>query len=229
MISFDIENFARQIIGSNASFTARHHGDEFIDLARLLVADDVVFLKRHGHLLLTNQSVHVKNNPVNEDVQKLSEQQQVTWGYVLQAPRRPPVQKQLEALKSNGVDTSEFGPVISDKVERSVRGRGALKQRQCQLDGRADMLKAVKPGDRVVVADAYCLGISPDDVAQFASERLAKDVRRTVSGKAFHLEPGDSVEDLRAEVARRQNTAHIANHRDRRSGKLPEVKRKRRS
>lgn len=136
------------------------------------------------------------------------------WGYVLQAPRRPPVKKQLEALVSNGIDTGSFGPVWSDKIDRPKRGNGAKPEHQL-LQGRSDLLKAVRPGDRVVVADPYCVGLTPDDAARFIAALSGIGASLTVSGPVFHIRPGDSAAEILAEIARRQNASYVAAYRAR--------------
>ena len=114
-----------------------------------------------------------------------------------------------------GVDTGELGPIWSDKIERGLRGPGGGPR---QLTGRNDLLKGVGLGDEVVVADPYCLGISPDDAAWFLAELSARGVSVMVSGDLYHVAPGEDASSLVAEVARRQNIAQVAAHRAAKGG-----------
>lgn len=130
-----------------------------------------------------------------------------TWGYILEGPRRPDREKQLEILGVHNIDMDEFGPVWSDKIIRGKRGPGSGQK---QLLGRNDLLLAVQPGDRVIVSDAFCLGVSPDDVAWFIGALAERKVSLLVSGASHHVAPGQDASDLIEEVARRQNAANVA-------------------
>jgi hypothetical protein len=149
-----------------------------------------------------------------------------TWGYVLEAPRRPPLKKQLDALRSMGIDVRDFGPVWRDQVDKVKRGRGA---KNMVLEGRGGLLNAVQAGDSVIVADPYCVGLSPDDAKAFISALSEAGVTLTVSGRVFRVQPGESADDLLAEIERRKNAAHVANYRAKGSAVKPKRKRKRKT
>lgn len=137
-----------------------------------------------------------------------------TWGYVLEGPRRPERSKQIEIIQAHGIDVGDYGPLWSDKIERGRRGPGSGQK---QLSGRNDLLKALLPGDRVIVADVYCLGISPDDVKWFIGELTEREASLLVSGASHSIEPGGDASELLTEVARRQSAANVALHRARRT------------
>ena len=56
----------------------------------------------------------------------------------------------------------------------------------------------------------YCLGLSAADAEWFLGEMRARDVTVMVNGSLFRIAPGDSVEELVAEVGKRQNAAQVA-------------------
>jgi hypothetical protein len=145
----------------------------------------------------------------------------VTWGYILLSPKRPKLAAQLGALAALGISTRDDGPVWRDEIKRGVKGPNAGRR---QLEGRNDLLNIVGEGDRVVVADAYCLGLSEEDVRRFVGELYAKGATVTV-GPVFNLKPGDDMEALLAEVARKKSAANVALFRERK-GIVPKRKRK---
>jgi hypothetical protein len=130
-----------------------------------------------------------------------------TWGYVLLAPGRPTQADQHRVLAALGADPGEFGTVWVDEIERGKRGRNAG---QTQLAERNDLLRAVKRGDRVVVADPYCLGLSAADAEWFLGELAGLGVTVTVNGSLYQIAPGDDVAALVEEVGRAQNRAQAA-------------------
>lgn len=118
-------------------------------------------------------------------------------------------------MQAFGIDIGELAPRLwTDKIERGQRGPNAG---QSQLDERNYLLKIAQTGDRVIVADAYCLGISRDDVAWFVGELSARGVTVTVGGGAYQVKPGGDTGALLAEVARRQNATNMAAWRKRKS------------
>jgi hypothetical protein len=134
------------------------------------------------------------------------------WGYVLQAPRRPPLKTQLATMRANGLDAGPLGPIWSDSIGRSKAGP---RSGELQLPERNGLLLAVQPGDRVFVADAYCLGVSDRDAAWFIGELSTRGASLTVSGPTYHVEPGGDASELIKAVARKQNTANVAAYRKR--------------
>jgi hypothetical protein len=133
------------------------------------------------------------------------------------------VKAQLDALRSMGIDVRDFGPVWRDQVDKVKRGRGA---KNMVLEGRDGLLNAMQAGDSVIVADPYCVGLSPDDAKAFISALSEAGVTLTVSGRVFRVQPGESAADLLAEIERRKNAAHVANYRAKRP---PKKKRKRKT
>lgn len=133
-----------------------------------------------------------------------------TWGYVLLGPGRPSLAKQREVLAAFDVSADEFGAWFSDKIERGKPGPGSG---QGQLAGRNDLLMAVLPGDRVVAATPYCLGVSSDDAAWFIGALARAKVRLTVNGDLHDIEPGADASALVAEVRRAQSRSNTAQHR----------------
>ncbi len=116
-------------------------------------------------------------------------------------------------MRAFGVDMDDLAPcVFTDKVERGKRGPNAGTS---QLEDRNYLLKAVRAGDSVLAAHAYCLGISPDDVAWFAGELSARGVTITVA--AHRISPGDDLASLLDDVGRKQNAVNVAAHRKRKS------------
>lgn len=125
------------------------------------------------------------------------------WGYVLEGPRRPKLAEQRETLAALGVDASDEGTVWHDKIKKgSTRPRG-------QLVSRNDLVRAAMPGDTVVVAAPFCLGVSRRDAAWFLSALGEKSVTVIVTGGASKIEPGDDASEILAAVASAQNVANV--------------------
>lgn len=126
-----------------------------------------------------------------------------TWGYILDAPGRPALADQREALRILGADVSEFGTVWTDRIAKgSTRPRGQLVEREA-------LLKAVQPGDTLVIAAAFCLGLSAKDADWFLSELGARGVAVIVNGDITRIEPGADVSGVVARVASAQNVHHV--------------------
>lgn len=113
-------------------------------------------------------------------------------------------------MQAFGVDTGEYGPLWSDKIERGKPG-GASGEHQ--LPGRVDLLREIRSGDRVIVADPYCAGVSGVDVSWFVGALAQAGVSLTVNGDLHHIEPGADASDLLKEVSKRQHTANMARYR----------------
>lgn len=117
-------------------------------------------------------------------------------------------------LAALGVNiTGKFAPVWSDKIEG---GREQLSGSNGKglLTDRALLVQAVAKGDRVVVAEPWCLGISPDDARGFIKALADKSVALMV-GEDWHIWPGEGVEALIAAVKRQQNTTNVTAYRKR--------------
>lgn len=128
---------------------------------------------------------------------------QKTWGYILEGPRRPKLAEQQETLFALGVDASDDGTVWHDKIKKgSTRPRG-------QLVGRNDLVRAAMPGDTVVVAAPFCLGVSRRDAAWFIEALGDKRVTVIVTGGASRIEPGGDASDILNAVASAQNVANV--------------------
>lgn len=111
------------------------------------------------------------------------------------------------------IEEDDFAPrVFADRIEKGKRGPNAGTS---QLEDRNYLLKAVQAGDSVLAAHAYCLGISPDDVAWFAGELSARGVTITVA--AHRISPGDDLASLLEDVGKKQNAVNVAAHRKRKS------------
>jgi hypothetical protein len=136
-----------------------------------------------------------------------------TWGYALVAPGRPTLDQQRVTIAALGVDTGETGTLWIDRIERGKRGRNAG---QTQLVARNDLLACVQSGDRVVVADPLCLGISSGDAEWFLTELAGRGVTVMVNGQLYQIAPGADLSEIVEEVARRQNAANVAASRARR-------------
>jgi hypothetical protein len=134
-----------------------------------------------------------------------------TWGYVLAAPNRPLLKKQIEALKALGVDVSPFGFCWQDKVSAVKRGPGP---KDTELQGRNDLLNAVASGDRVIVADPYCVGLTREDAAKFIAALAVRGVSLLVSGETFDVPAGGDPLPLLAAVERAQNTTYVRRYRE---------------
>lgn len=126
-----------------------------------------------------------------------------TWGYILDAPGRPAQAAQREALAALGADVSEFGTTWVDKIKRgSTRPRGQLVEREA-------LLAAVQPGDTVVIAAPFCIGLSAKDAAWFLAELSARGVAVIINGDLVRLEPGADHSDMVRRVASAQNVHHV--------------------
>ncbi|WP_370303572.1 hypothetical protein [Pseudooceanicola sp.] len=125
------------------------------------------------------------------------------WGYILEAPGRPSLAKQREAMRSLGVDMSEAGTCWHDKIARgSTRPRGQLLERE-------DLIEAVLPGDTVVIAAPFCIGLSEKDAAWFLGELSARKVTVIVNGQMTRIEPGEDHSEMLRAVASAQNVHHV--------------------
>lgn len=129
------------------------------------------------------------------------------WGYVLIAPGRPPLDEQRRVLATLGVKTGQQGTIWTDTIERGKRGRNAG---QTQLEARNDLMQSVQSGDKIIIADPYCIGLSAADAAWFLGEMRTKNVTVTVNGSLYNIEPGDDVSALVEEVGKAQNRAQAA-------------------
>lgn len=126
-----------------------------------------------------------------------------TWGYILDAPGRPAQAEQRAALAILGADVGEFGTVWCDRIARgSTRPRGQLVEREA-------LLQAVQPGDTLVIAAPFCIGLSPKDAAWFLGELSARGVAVIVNGDLTRIEPGEDHSAMVARVASAQNVHHV--------------------
>jgi DNA invertase Pin-like site-specific DNA recombinase len=123
------------------------------------------------------------------------------WGYALEAPRRPSMKKQLDTLASFGLATHEEGPIWRDSLRKVKPGRKTL-------EGRGDLLNRVDPGDKVLVVNAECLGVSADDAETFVKELQARGATLVVSERVFTVGPESDAGELLAEVRRLHNRAY---------------------
>lgn len=140
-----------------------------------------------------------------------SENDGVKWGYILEAPRRPPLKRQRECIALHGVDLGEFGPVWHDKFT------GRTTRYRKRLEAREDLLKAVKRGDTLVVAGVECLGGSEDDVDWFLGELSERGVSLIVNGGSVMLAPGEDRSGIVDRARRFQKAHHQARYRAKRS------------
>lgn len=144
----------------------------------------------------------------------------MTWGYILQGPGRPPLTKQRAVMQVFGLLEGKFPPVWTDKIEAVKRGRPRPEETGTSaLASRNDLLLATQPGDTVVVADPYCLGISELDAKWFLAELEAAGALLTVHSEAYQVKPGGDASELLAAMRRRIIAAKVRRHRDRRSRK----------
>ncbi|SDF92322.1 hypothetical protein [Alloyangia pacifica] len=127
----------------------------------------------------------------------------IIWGYILEAPGRPPLAKQREVMRALGVDMSEFGTCWHDKITK-----GSTRPRS-QLTGRNDLLLAVMEGDKVVIAAPLCLGLSERDAAWLLAELAERKVEVTVNGDLDTIKPGDDHSDMLRRVASAHNVHHV--------------------
>ena len=125
------------------------------------------------------------------------------WGYILEAPGRPPLAKQRQALRSLGVNMAEAGTCWHDKIERgSTRPRGQLLERE-------DLIQAALPGDTVVIAAPFCLGLSEKDAAWFLGELSERKITVIINGQMTRIEPGEDHSEMLQAVASAQNVHHV--------------------
>lgn len=135
-----------------------------------------------------------------------------TWGYILQMPGRPKLAEQRRVLAVFGVDMSATGTCWIDRLAKAKRHRSAGRT---QLEERNAMLAAVVAGDRVVVCDPTCLGVSSQDAAWLIEQLSERKVSLTVNGDLRQVEPGEDASDLIADVARLIRNANVARSRGR--------------
>jgi hypothetical protein len=112
-----------------------------------------------------------------------------------------PGQTRSETLEALGVDIGKRAMFWEDKIEVGKRGRNAG---QTQLVGRNDLIGAALPGDRVVIANPLCVGLSPLDAEWFLGQMRDKGVTVTVNGGLFQIKPGDDIAALIEEVGKAQ-------------------------
>lgn len=130
-----------------------------------------------------------------------------TWGYILDMPGRPKVAEQRRVLTAMGVDMGVKGTCWRDRLKSAKRHATAG---QTQLVERNALLTAALEGDRVIVTDPTCLGVSSQDASWFAGQLAARKVSLTANGDLWHIEPGDDTAALINEVfrlIRNRNTA----------------------
>jgi hypothetical protein len=128
----------------------------------------------------------------------------VNWGYILEGPRRPARAKQLAAMRVFGVDVTEHGALWGDKIDI-----GSTRPRS-QLTGREDLLCAVLPGDTVIIATPYCVGLSEKDATWFLAELGRRGVAAIVNGDIAKIEPGGDASEVIAGVIRAQHAEATA-------------------
>jgi len=117
-------------------------------------------------------------------------------------PGRPPRKIQAERLKVLGVNTGRKGTLWTDTLDRAKRHRTAG---QTQLTERNGLIKAAMDGDKVIIADPMCLGVSPLDGEWFLAQLSEKNVTVMINGELYHIEPGRSTAAVIGEFARRLN------------------------
>ena len=128
----------------------------------------------------------------------------INWGYVLVAPGRPSRKVQMDCMAALGVDMASTGPWFKDKIDKgSTRPRGQLKEREHLVE------TAVQPGDTVVIATPFCLGVSASDAKWFLSALAEAGVTVIVNGELTRVQPGDDVTGLVQAVATAQNVANV--------------------
>lgn len=133
-----------------------------------------------------------------------------TWGYILLMPGRPEAAEQKRALSALGVDFRQTGTAWTDQLTKAKRHRNAGRM---QLKDRNALLAAVVEGDRVVVCDPTCLGVSAQDAAWFIEKLAEKRVALTVNGNLRQVAPGEDASELIADVARLIRNANTARSR----------------
>ena len=122
------------------------------------------------------------------------------WGYILDAPGRPTLAQQRETLHFLGVPVSQKERIFLDSIEK-----GSTRP-QSQLKARNRLIEAMRPGDTLVVAGHFCLGVSGKDVAWFLPELARLGITLLISGGVEKIEPGDDVEATVKKVASAQNS-----------------------
>ncbi len=127
-----------------------------------------------------------------------------TWGYILDAPGRPPLEKQREALRLMGADVGDFGTVWGDKIKR-----GSTRPRT-QLTERNALLGAVVAGDTVAFAAPWCIGLSGPDAEWMLAELAERGVAALVNGDLARIEPGGDRAEMVARVVTAQSVHHVA-------------------
>jgi hypothetical protein len=124
----------------------------------------------------------------------------VNWGYILEAPGRPPLKEQREFMKAAGVSLAEYGPCFHDRVSQiSTRPRN-------QLIDRKTLMLAVDPGDTVNIAAEFCVGVSTTDARWFIHDLVNRGVNLRIAGKDIKI---GCIEEVVEEVGRRQNTHNV--------------------
>lgn len=106
-------------------------------------------------------------------------------------------------LKSLGVDVGEIGTLWEDEPET---GSG---RRKGHLPGRKDLLANLQPGDTVVVAAPYCLGVGAADAEWFLNELATKDVSLITSAGTLHAGPGGDTSLFLAAFKSAQNVTQV--------------------
>jgi len=86
-----------------------------------------------------------------------------TYGYILEMPGRPDLADQLFSMRVGGVKNAA-AYLHRDRLEVAKRHRNAGFE---QLEARNTLRRRLEPGDRIVVADTLCLGVSDQDVIRF--------------------------------------------------------------
>lgn len=137
-----------------------------------------------------------------------SSKEQIRWGYVLDAPGRPPVKRQRECIGFHGLDvTDPHGPVWADKLDaKTTRPRSKLVEREA-------LLEAMGAGDVLVVGAPECLGVGAKDVEWFLGELAARGVSLIVNGGSQRLAPGADPAPLIEAAGRAQKAQHMRAYR----------------
>jgi len=132
-----------------------------------------------------------------------------TWGYILEMPGRPARSMQAATLLALGVREDA---IWSDKLARAKRHPTAGRT---QLEGRNDLISAAMKGDKVIIADPTCSGVSEVDALWFFERMTEIGVTVQVNGEIHVIEPGDDATDLSASIKRRVNNYQSARSRGR--------------
>lgn len=126
-----------------------------------------------------------------------------TWGYILEMPGRPPVEKQRIALGALGVNLGANGAAFHEVI-----AKGSTRP-QAQLEQRLALLSAVRSGDVVVVSAPLCLGVSGKDADWFLGELQARGISVVVNGDLERIGPGDDRAAMVDRVSRQQRVRHV--------------------